>query len=163
MGRGLWSESFCLRTDRDAVAVMACLRRHTLTGEWDDGHKPEPCWRGTLPFSGTSFRIAVCGLGRNSWRPIWRCTLTGGPEGSRLEVRAGCHWLTMVLTGLWFGLLAWETLRLTVSGAGWVWAATLPFWAAGLGLGALCFWIPERRAKERLCRILNGTLEQKGA
>lgn len=94
---------------------------------------------------------------------IWRCTLTGGPEGSRLEVRAGCHRLTMVLTGLWFGLPAWETLCPAVSCAGWVWAATLPFWAVGLGLGALCFWIPERRAKERLCRILNGTLEQKGA
>lgn len=163
MRRGLWSEAFCLRTDLDAVTVMSCLRSRILTGEWDGTHKPEPCWRGHLPFGGTSFRIAVCGLGRNSWRPVWRCTLTGGPEGSRLEVRAGCHWLTMVLMGIWFGLLALMTLALAAFGSGLAWMAVLPFWAFGLGLSCLCFWIPERRAKERLCRILNGTLEQKGA
>ena len=58
---------------------------------------------------------------------------------------------------VWFGLLALLTLRL--AGPGAEWAATLPFWAFGLGLGSLGFWVPERRARGRLCRLLEGTLE----
>lgn len=163
MKRGLIREEFCLYTPCDPLTVRVRLRGRTLMGEQDDREKQDPAWTGELPYTGESFQLRPICYGRNSWLPVWCCTLSGGPEGSRLEVRARCCLPTRVFLTAWFVLLSlitlagvWEALH---SGRWWGMAPTLPFWLFGLGLSGLAFWLPERRARERLCRILQGKLE----
>ena len=137
------------------------LRAHTVTRQ-PQGGTDEICFTGTLPFGSCAFTLRPVMFGRNSYLPELRCVLRAEGEGTMLFVTARYCRLTRIFMSVWYGLLLLITVAAVFTAAAgeasWVMLAVPAFWVWGYGFPHVCFWRPENRAREDLCRILKGTI-----
>ncbi|MCI9262994.1 MAG: hypothetical protein HFF06_00300 [Oscillospiraceae bacterium] len=160
--RWLFGERFCLETKLKPEFVMGLLRENVDRTRWQPGDAiigPKPLFdKLTVKEEGRFVLWPSSELRRNSFRPIWKCELEGEEGGSRLWVRAGnrgAFQFYILLFGF-FGYWGYCALRGSVV---WDWVArAFGLSAVFLLLSLLCFWLPERKAKTVLQRILGGTL-----
>lgn len=156
----LYWEYFCLETKLKPEFVMGILRDHVGRTHRQPGDAiigPEPLFdKLTVKEEGRFVLRPSSQLRRNSFRPIWRCELEGDETGARLKVRAGSPG-ALLFDVLWFGLLAsWSDSALRGK-TPWGWfSGALGFFIFFLLLSLLGFWLPERKAKTDLQRILGG-------
>lgn len=158
-------DRFSMKTPYDPLAAIGMLRAHTDTRQHGGGRE-DISFRGDIPFGAMEFELCpVDGLYRNSWRPILRCVLRPEKTGAVLEVEARCGWFTRIFTGIWYTLLVLMTLGMLLdllfSGVRWELLVLAAIWAWGFFLPHFAFWIPMKRAKRELCRILNAELSEK--
>lgn len=149
-----------LRTPYSPVQVRGTLRAHTIPAR-GGGATDVPIFCGDIPYNGQRFTISPMPHGRNSWRPVLRCTLWETASGAELAVSARCHGFTRVFMAVWYGLLVFITL-VTAAGLAlgdrpkWAMLAIPGMWAWGWTLSHVAFWRPMNRAKNDLCRLLDG-------
>ena len=156
---------FFLKTPYDPLTALGMLRACTATRQ-PGGGREEICFCGDIPFGGMAFELQpVDSLSRNSWRPLLRCSLAPDGDGAVLQVEAGCCRFTRVFMVIWYGLLAFLTLvillDLLLYGFRWEQLSLTAVWAFGFFLPHFAFWIPMKRAKEDLCRILKAEFAKK--
>ena len=156
-------ERFCVASPCDCLTAVGLLRSHTA-GRGGDGFCTEVCFTGDIPFGSTEFTLQPVFSGRNSWLPVLRCSVAPAEEGSVLTVDARGHWFIRGFMAVWCGVLLVFTLgsvlAAVLDGFSWEMLMAPAMLAFGWGLSRACFQWPLNRAKEDLCRILQGELQQ---